>query len=399
MIPLLRRVWPRKERNKPDFDILCPFCFERFAPDKVVFRATHNVCTDPDYCLREDKFLEIYRAMMGMKPAGLIEPVIEPETVYEESRLIIKGVYKQIKDKYGYVTRRRLCPYCHNELPPTSVKGKSIIISIIGSSKVGKSSFMASLLHEIEFNSSERFASRCIASGDKYQEKLKENVEKLFERGEMLNSDESKTGIEHISLFWRFDDDLKEPFNIIFYDVNSEAMLNENYLELYAQNIKHSDGIIFLIDPTSLEEIRKKLGIRDYINQRDAISNLYNDYIVKSQNMVTDIPTAVVITKSDTLVEDDLPFINADSPMFNSYKHEGRFNTGNFEEINEIVKSFIMETDFPLYNTMDTYFSNMGFFAVSSLGINYSRGRFVKPLRVDEPFLWILYRLGLIEGE
>jgi hypothetical protein len=115
--------------------------------------------------------------------------------------------------------------------------------------------------------------------------------------------------------------------------------------------------------------------------------------------MVTDIPTAVVITKSDTLVEDDLPFINADSPMFNSYKHEGRFNTGNFEEINEIVKSFIMETDFPLYNTMDTYFSNMGFFAVSSLGINYSRGRFVKPLRVDEPFLWILYRLGLIEGE
>lgn len=393
----------KKKKNKSlneklSFNIQCPFCFKKFSHCEIVFRATHYVNDDPEYCLQEDENLEKYRKKMDMEPIGELEAVINPKDVYEENRVIIKGVYKQIRDKYGYITRRRLCPYCHNELPPTSVKGPSITISIIGSSKVGKSSFMAALLHEMQTSTAKRFNSECIASGDKYKEILKRNIKKIFENGEVPDSEEDKTGVMHMSLYWRFNDDFKEALNIIFYDVDSEAMINENYLELYAQNIKYSDGIIFLVDHVNLDNVRKELKLSDFVNQRDIISNLYNDYIVKSKDMSTDVPTALVITKSDTILNNNLEIIDSKNMIFDNYIHKDELNIGEFIKINEQVRNFIKKTDFPFFNTMETYFSNLGYFAVSSFGPNYKKGNPVKSIRIDEPLLWILFKLGYIKG-
>lgn len=394
----IKNLINKKESTKRKFDLLCPFCLKRFKFSEIVFRATHSVNDDEEYCLQEDVLLEKYRKNMNLPPLGPIEAVVYPDKIFEENRLIIKGVYKQVKDKYGYVTKKRLCPHCHNELPATSVKGPSVSISIIGSAKVGKSSFMAALMHEIKTKTAKNFEAECTASGDKYKEKLKENEKKLFELGETLISDESKTGVEHISLYWRFNDDEVEPINIFFYDVNSEAMLDQNYLELYAQNIRYSDGIIFLIDPINLEEIRKELKVDDYVNQKVIISNLYNDYIVKSQDMTTSIPTAIVLTKSDSLQSYALNMVDSNTNIFNSFNHKGEFDLEEFRVINEESKNFIRKNDYGLFNIMEAYFSNLGFFATSSFGLNYVKGRPVKPVRIDEPFLWILYKLGYIKG-
>lgn len=394
----IKNLINKKESTKRKFDLLCPFCLKRFKFGEIVFRATHSVEDDDEYCLKDDMLLEMYRKNMNLPPLGEIEAVVYPEKIFEENRLIIKGVCKQVKDKYGYVTKKKLCPHCHNELPATTARGPSVSISIIGSAKVGKSSFMAALLHEIKTKTAKNFEAECTASGDKYKEILKENEKKLFELGETLISDESKTGVEHISLYWRFNDDEVEPINIFFYDVNSEAMLDENYLELYAQNIRYSDGIIFLIDFLSLENIRKELKIQDYVNQRDIISNLYNDYIVKSQDMTTSIPTAIVITKSDALMYHDLNIVSSSSNIFNDFNHKVAFNLEEFRTINEESKNFIRNNDPAFFNIMETYFSNLGFFSVSSLGFNFVKGRPVKPVRIDEPYLWILYKLGYIKG-
>ena len=36
------------------YDIVCPFCFEKFTPAEVVFRAAHHREDDENYALGED---------------------------------------------------------------------------------------------------------------------------------------------------------------------------------------------------------------------------------------------------------------------------------------------------------------------------------------------------------
>ncbi|MNW21962.1 hypothetical protein D3C71_2231780 [compost metagenome] len=50
---------------------------------------------------------------------------------------------------------------------------------------------------------------------------------------------------------------------------------------------------------------------------------------------------------------------------------------------------------------MDVYFSDTAYFAVSALGsnpVNQKIEGVVSPIRVDEPFLWLLHKLKFIEG-
>ncbi|VTR20136.1 Uncharacterised protein [Actinobacillus pleuropneumoniae] len=47
------------------------------------------------------------------------------------------------------------------------------------------------------------------------------------------------------------------------------------------------------------------------------------------------------------------------------------------------------------------YFSNTAYFAVSALGSNPVDQKLqsvVSPIRVDEPFIWLLYKLKYIQG-
>ena len=47
------------------------------------------------------------------------------------------------------------------------------------------------------------------------------------------------------------------------------------------------------------------------------------------------------------------------------------------------------------------YFKDTGYFAVSALGsnpIDQKLQNVVQPIRVDEPFIWLLYKLNYIEG-
>ena len=51
--------------------------------------------------------------------------------------------------------------------------------------------------------------------------------------------------------------------------------------------------------------------------------------------------------------------------------------------------------------TVDVYFENAAYFAVSSLGHNPKEQKIkddIVTLRVDEPFLWILHELKYIDG-
>jgi hypothetical protein len=81
--------------------------------------------------------------------------------------------------------------------------------------------------------------------------------------------------------------------------------------------------------------------------------------------------------------------------------HRGCLNLDEYENINGEIRRFLAKVDTPFVNALDVYFRDTSYFAVSALGSNpvdQQVSGIISPVRVDEPFIWLLYKLGFIEG-
>jgi len=418
MLTFLKSMFEKKQPAKerlPFYDIVCPYCFAKYAPDQVVFRAAHHREDDEDYALQEDELLNRYRDKFGLDAIDDLEAVIDPETIPEESRLYVDNVLAGVTDRYGVVSKRRLCPKCHNELPITAGKAPSNIISIVGASQVGKSVYMTSLIHTLQNTTANHFHAACMPLNAQISRKFRENYEApLFERGQLLDSTQKEKRQEPFIFQFIFKDSDKAPLILVFFDVAGEGMVDREYLELYAAHVKNSSGILFLVDPLQIRTIRDRVMLRAgdepgeftarYDEPREVVITLFENFIGYQQGSKTDIPTAVVLTKSDMLhliKEDDGEYIKSNSNVFRNFVHKEYLNTAEFENINGEVSRFIEKVDRPFKDALEVYFTNTAYFAVSALGsnpINQKVSGVVTPIRVDEPFIWLMQQLDYIEG-
>ncbi|MFD0716422.1 hypothetical protein [Paenibacillus sp. GCM10027626] len=406
---------PEAKQRPLFYDIVCPYCFSKFTPDEVVFRAAHSREDDEDYALGEDEELNKYRERFGLDSVHDMEAVLRPQDVPEEHRIYSDHVLIGINDRYGELTRRRLCPRCHNELPVTAGKVPSNIISIIGASQVGKSVYMTSLIHTLQNTTADHFDAACMPLNAEISRKFRINYEEpLFERGDLLASTQKEKMQEPFIFQFVFKDDTKPPLTLVFFDVAGEGMVEQDYLGLHGQHIKNSAGILLMVDPLQIRSIREKIRmnlgdkpgewVSQYDEPRDVVLTMFGDFIAYQENNKTDIPTAVVLTKSDmlhSLKDEDGEYIKSNSNIFNNIVHQNYFNLTEFENIDGEVRRFIEKVDRPFKGTMDVYFKDTAYYAVSALGSNPVDQKLqtvVSPIRVDEPFIWLLYKLNYIEG-
>ncbi|WP_027623031.1 GTPase domain-containing protein [Clostridium lundense] len=399
--------------EKGPFMITCPFCFKKFKTEQVVFRASHYENGDPEYEKTVDDLLNEYNRKVGKGTLGEINPVIIPKDIPEKSKTRVDGVLIELRDKYDVSTSERLCPFCHNELPITSGRGPSKIISVVGASQVGKSVYMTTLLYALEKYSCERIEASLIAGSSLYNDEIRENQEKIFEKNIMLDPT-PKQHIEPIIENMKFKDDKIAPITFIFYDIPGEGMTDRDYIEKHGEHIKNSDGIIFLVDPLQMRTLRKKISLvnrefkgdftEKYQEPKDIIVYLFENFISKQSKEKTNIPTAIVVTKSDMLINlSDEEYISENSNIFRNYEHKEFFNLNEYENIDGEIRKFLSKADSSFKGTMDTYFGVTGYFAVSSLGCNPENLKIdsstsINPLRVDEPFLWLLYQMNYLDG-
>lgn len=184
---LFEKKPPEKERP-PYYSIVCPYCFNKFEPDDVVFRASHIKDNDDDFMLQEDERLNSWRRKFNLSEVDM-EAVILPSTIPDSYKTYIQNVLVAVTDRYGETTRRRLCPYCHNELPISAGKVPSNIISIVGASQVGKSVYMTSLIHTLQHTTASNFNAACMPLSAEISRKFRQHYhEPIFERGSMLQS-------------------------------------------------------------------------------------------------------------------------------------------------------------------------------------------------------------------
>jgi GTPase SAR1 family protein len=416
MISMFKNLFKKEEiKVKPPFyDIVCPYCFEKYQPEDVVFRAAHHLEDDENYALQEDEELNKYRAKFGMDSAPEMEAVLHPKSIHDDDKVYADGVLTAITDSHGIVTRKRLCPACHNELPINAGKVPSNIISIVGASSVGKSVYMTSLIHTLQNTTAYNFNAACMPLNADVSRKFKEKYEDpIFENGRMLQS--TRLELQEPYIFQLiFKNENQAPLTLVFFDVPGEGMVDQDFLSIFASHIKNSAGILFLVDPLQIKSIRERMLIHldnhgdlseRYAEPRDVILNLFENFIGHQDKGKTSIPTAVILTKSDllnTLAEEDGAYIQPNSNLFNNYVHTGALNLIEFENINGEVRRLIEKIDRPFKDALDVYFTNTAFFAVSALGtnpVNKEIAGVVNPIRVDEPVIWLLNQLGYIEGK
>lgn len=418
MLQFLKGLFEKKPpaKVKPDFyPIVCPYCFSKFGPDEVVFRATHHVEGDQDYALQEDEELNRYRGRFHLSPIDELEAVIDPASIPEENRIYSGKVLVGLNDRHGRLTRRRLCPQCHNELPITAGKVPSNIISIVGASQVGKSVYMTSLIHTLQHRTASNFNAACIPLNADISRRFRQNYEEpIFERGMMLDSTQKEEKQEPFLFQFVFKDERLAPLTLVFFDVAGEIMTDRDMLDLYAAHIKNSSGILFMVDPLQIRSIRDRLLVNAgkeagefasrYDEPREVAITMFENFIGHEDKSRTDIPTAVVLTKSDMLQhlkEEDGEYIRPNSNVFRNVVHRQYLNMSEFENINGEIRRFLEKVDRPFKDTLDVYFTDTAYFAVSALGLNPVDRRIagvVTPWRVDEPFVWLLHKLDYIEG-
>lgn len=395
------------------FPIVCPHCFKKFHPEAVMFRATHSKENDIEYCLQEDIRLNTYLDKFGLEGSDELEAVIDPKTIPMEKCMYVDEVLMSIKDKYDIETKKRICPYCHNDLPYSAGRAPSNIIAIIGPSQVGKSVYMTSLIHTLETATAHHFEAACLPINADTSRRFKDYyLDPLFNQNMLIESTQKEKKQEPFIFQFKFKDTNKAPLSLVFFDVAGEGMVEEEYLDLYANHIKNAEGILFLVDPLQLSTIRSKVILNQgdktgdftsrYQEPRDVIVTLAEHFIGRQEDGKTNIPTAVVVTKSDMLAyvaDEEESYVKANSNIFNNYVHKGVFNLEEYENINGEVQRFIEKVDRAFKDAIEVHFNDVSYFAVSALGQNPVNGiveGVIEPMRVDEPFLWLLYKLGYI---
>ncbi len=184
------------------------------------------------------------------------------------------------------------------------------------------------------------------------------------------------------------------PLSVYLYDPAGEAMMDEDTLHAHSF-LKYIDGIFMLIDPLSLStflEIQEEGADVPSDAQpskqtpMDILAHLIN--ALESQRELTrDKPykkkLAVVFTKTDVpLVRKTLGIVESDDVCGNWA------NCGNKESTR--LETWLQRNEGEMHRLITARFSNVRFFAISSLGHAPSQMKAFHPENVLKPFRWIL---------
>jgi hypothetical protein len=385
--------------------ITCPFCFESFTTQEIQFRCLNPNCKgralDTMYAVARDMAtpLQMGHVINGKRSSFAI------------------GVARSTDcDVCGKEARTRLCPKCHFELSHDVGQIDQKIIAIIGGSNTGKSHYIASLITHLQHVIGPNFDFSVSMLGDNTRMRWNRDFyTPLFEKKMVLQPTQSSTLNSDVKtpLMFRLtfrDGSHLRALNISFFDTAGEDMssLRVDSLSVEARYICKADGLIVLLDPLQIDSIRQQLSDSIQKPKPDPMARpefiigrlreLFEGYHHLSGSKKIPIPIAFTFSKVDTLRD----LVAPDSAILQHSMHYKALDLQDVQSVSTEIGNYVqawINTGF--YNEIDYKFANYRFFGVSSLGNQPEASGKVKlePLRVEDPFLWILYELKLIKGK
>lgn len=441
--------------------IICPYCFEKFNHDDVLFRA--------ETCFNEDDVLEEYEIDMmedgpekektryenDLKREFLIgereeyknywsrfggtteqtrrratsgsmtqfvenykKPIISPK-----NRRVVKfdnadgsGVsydrddfLSSVTDVFNGHTSSRVCPKCFNPLPRNYGKYPVKFISVIGITGAGKTVYLSSLLDNM-YEYADKIGMNPINNDSVNffieQNKIQKDV--VLPQG-TLPERMSQPLCYHLHYFHQ-GKGVSETSTFVIYDIAGENCVDDRSVENFGQFILHSDGIIILQDPKQFQRIYGEAHMMANSVLR-TINNLFvgTDYC--------SIPIALCISKCDRLIDDgmfDGQLVEMLNEPVKSAENFKGFCAVDYNKISKAIDEFYRRQDNPTRTALMKSFDCFNYFAVSSLNCrlvesgetsDISQEKILMPaetphpMRIEEPLFWLFNQFGFINSD
>ena len=378
---------------------LCPYCFEYFDLGKAPFRC---MADSPGDCpgMAVDPVL---RGKWGeTRPTGAVVP--------SRSRFADSARCSHCDSQ----AKTRICPECHSELPNEYGSHESLIVAVIGAKNAGKSHYIAVLIDELRNKVAPALSFPLVLEGgDQYTtDRYRLEFHKpLYERGQQLDSTRpSKVDrnmmrplVYSLSEGRSISGGFKKVIWLAFFDTAGEQLDSVKRLALENKYIYRSAGVILLVDPLQIPQVRDKLsGVPLPARGTQSIDVLENTIqliqlglgLGKSEKI--SIPLAVAFTKFDALDE----IVDAQLQLRSSPVHSTGFDWDDFIAVSEEMEQLLERwghRDF--VHIVKQRFQRCGFFGLSALGGSPNPDgliKAIKPRRVADPLLWILQENRII---
>ena len=376
--------------------IICPFCFNEIALQEVMLRCTYAACPG--------KVLDTTYATERGIPATVmgrtwVPFVINPQLLEDECRACERK------------SSTPICPRCHYELPSEIGQIDQRIIAIIGGSNTGKSHYIPVLIERLKEVIGSEFGFTVHTYGDETRRRYEQEFFiPLYKNRTVIQKtlpSEIDSGVM-APLIFRLTfsrGKSKRTMSLYFFDTAGEDMKSVQTLTHQNRYIVNAHGIIFLLDPLQIEKVRQQLP---NTNQPDADRQAAPDYIVDRLKELFDthsrqvgnrvkIPVAFTLSKVDTLSS----LVEPSSVLRRPSEHPGGLDLADIQAMSTEIESDLDKWISPNFcEKIRDSFPNSCYFGISSLGRQPGPGNrvdVVRPFRVEDPFLWILYRFGLID--
>ncbi|MDO5521121.1 MAG: hypothetical protein Q4G58_11575 [bacterium] len=400
---------------------LCPYCFTEHKRKTLWFRCRNKRCKP-----RPDKELAAYN---GKAPE--LRQICFPVTRGSRFSKLEQANCPECKE----VTSTLVCPLCHNTLPSFGKRNKQVVLSMVGAMDAGKSSYMAVLIRELKrhialaIHGSASFMDE--NSAREYEERFLRYLYPWIGTEPSMRIPKTRSclcGGSFVSVNRPIliNCKLNKTYETIFrtrtqtmnyalalYDAAGEDFEDEGVMFTLSNNLIHSNGIFFFIDPMRIPYVRnllRKEQVDGAATSKLWSSSSADDILLRTAKLLRTklgipeqeklkIPIAVVITKLD-VIQDVLP---KTSLLRKESRHlkEGGFVRQEGAEIQEEVGALLYEWgEVEFLSHLQADFSNLRLFAVSSFGNNpdpYGRLQHPKPVRVEDPFLWLLSENNVID--
>ncbi len=414
-----------KKEQRTGKEYICPYCFS-----KVDMSAVHYVCTGAScaktfastvFSTRDEKNMK-YVSKDGLHEIDTEKTLVFGKDPYSSEAIEAKQHIIRNSSGICDVCKRpvyvRVCPTCHNHIPNGAEEEGNKIFVILGPKGVGKSHYIAVLINQLknaistEFNGVLNAAndSTTIKYRDVYYHRLYEEKRKLQPTLSFGSSEDSREPL--IFYFRILSGDKPMMFTFVFFDTAGEDLITTDKMLMLNLNafISMASGIVYLVDPMQVKYINQRINVDNKPPIGPSATDILNNIcqIIRTNRKIKtkekiDIPIAVSLTKCDVLFkipenEEERKVLFGLNSSLHIPREYGRIDSENFEQIDAELEEYIRRTIGAEFIQLVNGFKTHCYFAVSALGCNptgYTLPRGVSPMRVEDPFIWLLSKEGL----
>jgi len=306
--------------------------------------------------------------------------------------------------------------YTDKEIPVDFLSMKSLPIALLGAKASGKSNYIGVLVNEIKKTMAGPFNSSLSLACSKESKVAYDQhyYLPLYKEGKTVLATASGVEIPPLIFPLRFMDQKNKIVNmaaLTFYDTAGENLDDPSIMYKFNRYIANAQGIILLLDPLQIPNIRAKLlaggftALPQQNTEAASVLNIILEVIRKTRKIkgLLPIPLALVFTKIDVLEQYNI--LPAESCLREESLHikQGKFVMSDFENTNIHVRALVENWLDDDIRTVINQFKHHSFFGVSALGKNPNGTQLawggIHPRRVLDPLLWLLAEKNYIQKQ